>query len=69
MLPVLPPLLNRASRHNPSLAVTLSAAVIALSGNGEAPASLSLALTGGFGVAPSTGLHSPGSLLDAASAY
>ncbi len=31
-------------------------------GNGEHPASLSLALSGGFNAALSTGLHSPGSL-------
>ncbi|HVB21620.1 MAG TPA: hypothetical protein VNG51_06715 [Ktedonobacteraceae bacterium] len=40
--------------------------------NGEVPANFllfSLALPGGFDAAPSTGLHSPGSLLDFAIAY
>src|SRR5579859_2360984 len=37
--------------------------------NGEAPVSFSLTLSGGFDVAFSTGLHSPGSLSNYANAY
>jgi hypothetical protein len=39
------------------------------SGNGEGPVSLSLTLSGGFDATASTGLHSPGSLLDSACVY
>ena len=39
------------------------------SSNGEAPASFSLALSGGFDETLSAGLHSPGSLFDVVFVY
>ncbi|MGB8348771.1 MAG: hypothetical protein WCD86_28090 [Ktedonobacteraceae bacterium] len=67
---MLPPLLNHASRRNSAHTVSaFTCAVTVPRVNGEVPASLSLALSGGFDAAPSTGLHSPGSLHDCAVAY